>query len=211
MKIFLLEDDYSLNESIKEMLEAENFVVDSFYDGSVALENVCGEYFVYIFDVNTPNIDGISLLEYIKNINPKSNVIIISANINITQIKEAYQKGCDDYIKKPFNIEEIILKIKKIVENYNIIHLAENIQFSLLNKTLLVNSCEVNLTKYERDFLYLLLKNKGQIISHSQIEDFVYNKQDKSLDAVRSLVKRLRKKVPKNIIQMSIEEGYFIK
>ena len=100
MKIFLLEDDFSLNESIKELLEAENFIVDSFYDGEIALDNLISNYLVYILDVNTPNIDGLSLLEHIKNINPNSKVLIISANINIDKIKDAYEKGCEDYIKK---------------------------------------------------------------------------------------------------------------
>ena len=113
MKIFLLEDDYSLNESIKEMLETENFIVDSFYEGDVAYENIIGDYELYIFDINVPNIDGLYLLEHIKNINPNSKVIMISANINIDQIKEAYLKGCDDYIKKPFDIVELLLKINK--------------------------------------------------------------------------------------------------
>lgn len=87
MKIFLLEDDYSLNSSIKEILEAENFSVESFYNGAVAYENITKHYDLYIFDVNVPNIDGITLLEHIKNINPNANVIIISANINITKLK----------------------------------------------------------------------------------------------------------------------------
>ena len=65
-----LEDDFSLNESIKELLEAENFIVDSFYDGEIALDNLISNYLVYILDVNTPNIGGLSLLEHIKNINP---------------------------------------------------------------------------------------------------------------------------------------------
>ena len=112
MKIFLLEDDYSLNESIKEMLEIESFIVDSFYEGDVAYENIIGNYELYIFDINVPNIDGLFLLEHIKNITPNTKVIIMSANINIDKIKEAYNKGCDDYIKKPFDIHELAFKSK---------------------------------------------------------------------------------------------------
>ena len=211
MKIFLLEDDYSLNESIKEMLETENFIVDSFYEGDVAYENIIGDYELYIFDINVPNIDGLYLLEHIKNINPNSKVIMISANINIDQIKEAYLKGCDDYIKKPFDIEELLLKINKYTQKPHIIILDENLYFNKNDKKLFLNNIEIELTKNERNLLILLINNKSNKVSHSQIEDYIYDRVSKSSDAIRSLVKRLRRKIIKDIIFNSLDEGYYIK
>ena len=211
MKIFLLEDDYSLNESIKEMLETENFIVDSFYEGDVAYENIIGDYELYIFDINVPNIDGLYLLEHIKNINPNSKVIMISANINIDQIKEAYLKGCDDYIKKPFDIEELLLKINKYTQKSHIIILDENLYFNKNDKKLFLNNIEIELTKNERNLLILLINNKSNKVSHSQIEDYIYDRVSKSSDAIGSLVKRLRRKITKDIIFNSLDEGYYIK
>ena len=211
MKIFLLEDDYSLNESIKEMLETENFIVDSFYEGDVAYENIIGDYELYIFDINVPNIDGLYLLEHIKNINPNSKVIMISANINIDQIKEAYLKGCDDYIKKPFDIEELLLKINKYTQKPHIIILDEKLYFNKNDKKLFLNNIEIELTKNERNLLILLINNKSNKVSHSQIEDYIYDRVSKSSDAIRSLVKRLRRKITKDIIFNSLDEGYYIK
>ena len=210
-KIFLLEDDFSLNESIKEMLETENFIVDSFYEGDVAYENIIGDYELYIFDINVPNIDGLYLLEHIKNINPNSKVIMISANINIDQIKEAYLKGCDDYIKKPFDIEELLLKINKYTQKPHIIILDENLYFNKNDKKLFLNNIEIELTKNERNLLILLINNKSNKVSHSQIEDYIYDRVSKSSDAIRSLVKRLRRKITKDIIFNSLDEGYYIK
>ena len=112
-KIFLLEDDFSLNETIKEMLEESGFIVDTFYNGQKAFDNILADYTLYILDINVPNINGISILEKLKTINPNAKVLIISANINIDQIIEAYNKGCDDYLKKPFDIQELKLKIEK--------------------------------------------------------------------------------------------------
>lgn len=211
MKIFLLEDDYSLNESIKEMLEAENFIVDSFYDGNIAYDNIVDNYVLYIFDVNVPNVDGIYLLEHIKTINPNAKVLIISANINIDKIKEAYIKGCDDYIKKPFDIQELLLKIDKYTQKSQQIYLDKELVFDLKNKKLFYENLEISLTKNEKNLLFLLIENKGTNISYSQIEDFVYDRVSKSSDAIRSLVKRVRKKLPKDMILNSLEEGYFIK
>lgn len=211
MKIFLLEDDYSLNESIKEMLETENFIVDTFYDGDIAYENIVGNYGLYIFDVNVPNINGIYLLEHIKTINPNSNVIIISANINIDKIKEAYAKGCDDYIKKPFDIQELLLKINKYTQKSNIIILDKFLHFDKNEKKLFLQNEEIELTKNEKNLMFLFINNKGTKVSYSQIEDFVYEREAKSSDAIRSLVKRLRKKLPKDLIINSLDEGYYIK
>ena len=211
MKIFLLEDDYSLNESIKEMLETENYIVHSYYDGNVAYENIIDDYCLYIFDVNVPNIDGLYLLEHIKTINKNSNVIIMSANINIDKIKEAYKKGCDDYIKKPFDIQELLLKINKYTKKSYITILDQNLYFDKMERKLFLNNIEIELTKNEKNLLFLLISNLENKVSYTQIEDFVYGRESKSSDAIRSLVKRLRKKLPKDIILNSLDEGYYIK
>ena len=211
MKIFLLEDDYSLNESIKEMLETENYIVHSYYDGNVAYENIIDDYCLYILDVNVPNIDGLYLLEHIKTINKNSNVIIISANINIDKIKEAYKKGCDDYIKKPFDIQELLLKINKYTKKSYITILDQNLYFDKMERKLFLNNIEIELTKNEKNLLFLLISNLENKVSYTQIEDFVYGRESKSSDAIRSLVKRLRKKLPKDIILNSLDERYYIK
>ena len=87
MKIFLLEDDYSLNEAIKEIIQLENHIVDNFYDGDVAFNNISNDYDLYILDINIPNMNGLEVLKNIKNKNPKTKVLIISANINIDLIR----------------------------------------------------------------------------------------------------------------------------
>jgi DNA-binding response OmpR family regulator len=211
MKIFLLEDDYSLNETIKEMLELNYHQIDSFYDGELAYNNISYNYDLYILDINTPSIDGIELLKSIKKLNSQTKVIMISANINIDKIKEAYNYGCDDYLKKPFDIEELILKIEKYNTKEKNIILDENIYFNLLTNELYINSQKVELTKKEKDLLILLLDNRGKTISYENIEDFVYKREAKTSDAIRSLLKRLRKKLPKDLILNSIDEGYYIK
>lgn len=211
MKIFLLEDDYSLNEAIKEILEMENHIVNNFYDGEIAFNNILNEYDLYILDINVPNINGLDILEKIKSINLNSNVIIISANVNISLIKKAYVLGCDDYLKKPFDLEELVLKIKRYEKVPNNIKLTQNISFNLLEKELYLNSEKIELTKNEKNLLYLLIKNMGNTISYSQIEDFVYDGKSKSSDAIRSLIKRLRKKLSEDLILNSLDEGYYIR
>ncbi|MFA9372761.1 MAG: response regulator transcription factor [Poseidonibacter sp.] len=214
MKILLLEDDYSLNESITEILEYSNYEVDSFYDGLEALTNVSNKYDLYILDINTPSIEGIDILAHIKKLNPKSKVLMISAIIDIEKIREAYKLGCNDYIKKPFEIEELLLKVERLDVNIqlnNIEVINPTTKYCYVKKQLYINEEICNLTKNEKNFIYLLLKNKDEIISHQQIEDFVYDGENKSNDAIRSMVKRLRKKLSIDLIQNVLEEGYQIK
>lgn len=211
MKIFLLEDDYSLNDTIKEMLEKDGFVVDSFYNGEKAFENILQDYNLYILDINVPNIDGITILEKIKSINANSKVIIISANIDIEKITQAYEKDCDDYIKKPFDLLEFRLKVRKITNHFQIEQFALNIYFNMKTKSLYKNKEEVYLTKLEKNLLFLLLKNRSKKISHHQIEEFLYEGTAKTSMAIRTLVKRLRDKLPKDTIFNSLDEGYYIK
>lgn len=211
MKIFLLEDDYSLNEAIKEIIELENHVVDNFYDGEIAFNNISNDYDLYILDINIPNMNGLEILKSIKNKNPKTKVLIISANININLIREAYILGCNDYIKKPFDLEELIFKINRYEKKNKLIYLDKNIAFNLLNKELIIDGEIFELTKNERNFLFLLVENLGKKVSYEQIENFVYQGESKSSNAIRSLIKRVRKKLPKELIFNSLEEGYFIK
>lgn len=211
MKIFLLEDDYSLNETIKEMMEINHHEVSSFYDGEVAYTNIFDNYDLYILDINTPSLNGLEILKSIKNLNTKTKVIMISANINIETIKEAYILGCDDYLKKPFDVEELILKIEKFDKKDNDIFLDENIYFNSISNELYVDFQKVDLTKSEKNLLILLLQNRSKTISYENIEDFVYKGEAKSSDAIRSLLKRLRKKLPKDLILNSLDEGYYIK
>lgn len=211
MKIFLLEDDYSLNEAIKEIIQLENHSVENFYDGETAFSKISNDFDLYILDINIPNINGLEILKQIKQINLKTKVIIISANINIDLIREAYTLGCDDYIKKPFNIEELLFKINRYEKKDTIIYLDINITFNTISKELIINNKTVELTKNEKNLLFLLVDNLNNKISYDQIENFVYEGTSKTSDAIRSLVKRLRKKLPKDLISNSLDEGYYIK
>ena len=211
MNIVLLEDDYSWNEAIKEIVQLENHSVENFYDGETAFSKISNDFDLYILDINIPNINGLEILKQIKQINLKTKVIIISANINIDLIREAYTLGCDDYIKKPFNIEELLFKINRYEKKDTIIYLDINITFNTISKELIINNKTVELTKNEKNLLFLLVDNLNNKISYDQIENFVYEGTSKTSDAIRSLVKRLRKKLPKDLISNSLDEGYYIK
>lgn len=208
MKILLLEDDKLLNKAIKEYLTIKGFNITSYFDGEDALNNI-GGYDLYLLDINTPTINGIDILKTINENSIHSKVIILSANINIEIIKEAYDYGCYDYLKKPFEIEELYFKINKIAKDHkNILQLNNELKFDTYNSILYSNDKTVALTKKELDFLKLLLKFKDQVVTYNQIEFDVYDNQSTSLVTIRTLVKRLRQKVGKDNIKTVINVGY---
>jgi DNA-binding response OmpR family regulator len=114
MKILLLEDNSRLNATITKRLRAKGFDVDSFEDGYKAFESVDNGYGCYILDINVPSLDGIELLKRIREYYPKTPVIIISSSVELETIKDSYHYGCSDYIKKPFFIDELEIKIEKL-------------------------------------------------------------------------------------------------
>ena len=110
MKIFLLEDDFALNKIIKISLQNKGFFVDSFSDGYKAVDVILNsKYDLYILDLNVLGFDGHKVLEFIRKDDLTVPIIMISAEIDIENIKKSYTLGCNDYIKKPFDFEELFL------------------------------------------------------------------------------------------------------
>lgn len=207
MKILLLEDDYALNIAIKECLLNENYSVDSFYDGLEAYEALVHKYDLFILDINVPNIDGINILSHIKKLNPNAKVIMISANIDIVVLKKAYNAGCDDYVKKPFDIDELILKINKIYSNQTI-KLPSNCAYNLEQRILYVYENVIVLTKNEANLFHFLVLNRDNLVTKEQVVDYVYTDSTPLDSTVRSLVRRLRQKLPDGVIQTISSRGY---
>jgi len=200
MNILLLEDDIALHKAIKKILEIDGHTVVSFYSGDDLIENFnVHHYDFYILDINVPGINGLEILHLIHNCNPQSKIIMISANIDLGSIKEAYASGCADYLKKPFHIEELRLKIQQYHHHLKIF--LDDVPLKKNQK----------LTKMERLFLALLFENRTRIVTYSIIESEVYKDKNMAIDSLRTLVRRLRKKLENDIIENIAGEGYQIK
>ena len=199
MKILLLEDDIALNKSIYDALVYSGYSVDTFFDGNNVIDNLSSIYDLYIMDINVPNISGLELLNLIHNQNNQSKIIMISANTDINIIENAYNLGCIDYLKKPFHLKELRIKIDMFFSNTN----------SQLKEIKL--KPDSTLSKKEKRFLTLLLNNKNQGTTYQMIDEFVYEDKTMTNDGIRALVKRLRGKLEDDIIKNLPDEGYTIK
>ena len=208
MKLMLIEDEYLLNKAIKTYLDSKGFEVVAYLDGLEALDNISNGFDLFIIDIDIPKITGIEILEHIRKIYPNIPVIIISATIDMQMITQAYTKGCNDYLKKPFDIKELELKINAFTRSVTSeIELAVGLTYNKNTQTIKYNKELITLTSHENKFLTLLTENINNTVKHEYIESAIWGTGTPHL---RQLVNRLRNKIPINIIQNHIGEGYII-
>ena len=212
MKILLLEDNKKLNETITKRLKMKGYNILSFLDGAEAYEKIADGFSCFILDINVPNIDGIEILRKIREYYQSLPVIIISASVELDIIKQAYDFGCNDFLKKPFFIDELEIKIEKLcnIQN-NKIFFDDNSFFDFKSSLLVVNGVENRLTKKEKLLMNLFLTKKNQVISYEAIENYVWEGSFASLESIRSLIRRIRKILDKEFIHTVIETGYIFK
>jgi len=212
MKILLLEDNKRLNETIVKRLESKDFEVHSFEDGQKAYDAIDNGYTCFILDINVPSLDGTELLKKIREYNIDTPVIIISSTVELDVIKNAYGYGCNDYLKKPFFIDELEIKIEKLCNfDKDIIDISNSYKFNFKDSVLEIDGESEHLSRKERLLLNLLLAQRGKVVSFDTIQAIVWEGNFASIDSIRSLVRRLRKKIPIDCIETSVDVGYLFK
>ncbi len=212
MKILLLEDNKKLNQTIKKRLTLKGYTVDCFIDGQEAYDNIGEGYSCFILDINVPSLDGVELLKKIRDYYEDIPVIIISATVELDTIKDAYKFGCNDFLKKPFFIDELEIKIEKLCNiSDDIIHFDENCYFDYKSSIVMINDIEQRLTKKERLLMNLFLSHKNQVVSFDNIQNYVWEGSVASLESIRSLIRRVRKLLVNDYIQTVVDTGYIFK
>ena len=210
MKIFLVEDDIYLNKAIVNTFSSINYDVTTFSDGKDAFDNLKDNFDLYIIDINLPNVNGMELVKQIKYINKNANIFIMSADVNIETIVKAYDIGCTDYIKKPFDIREVIAKIENtlniIPKTIKFINCGE---YNSIERRFIIKNKTIKLTNKEALLLDILIKNKDSVISNEKIENYVWGETFKN-GYVRQLISKLRSKIPCKFIDNHASNGYKI-
>jgi len=210
MKILLLEDDTTLAGVIKKGLEKEHYTVDCYVDGEIALNAISNGYSCFILDINTPSLDGISVLQNIRDyLGVSIPVIIISSNHELEKIKSSYEKGCNDYVKKPFFIYELVQKVKSLSHiEFNFIEFNDSYKYNFVEHTLYVDNEKIILARKEILFLELFISNLNRIVTYDEIENYVWEGETSNIDNIRALIKRIRKKLPSESIKIVTGYGY---
>ncbi|MFT5662201.1 MAG: two-component system OmpR family response regulator [Sulfurimonas sp.] len=215
MKILLLEDEYSLRISIEEFLTDLGYRVDGFMDGLEAYNAIYDTpYDMLLLDVNVPSLTGFELLQKLKQDNKNIPTIFLTSMTNLDNLKEGYKSGCCDYIRKPFDLEELELRIDQaftgcLEDDSSIVNINKDLSYNIKKSQLTFENKEIILRKAEQDILKVLIKNKNIVVSCEMFQDQVWGEYVEP-STIRVQVNNLRKKLPDGIIQNRRGLGYII-
>jgi len=191
-KILLLEDDRALGETLYELLREDGYDVDWVIDGAEAADKTFEQkYDLYIFDINVPEIDGFDLLESLRNAKDNTPTIFISALVDIKTIAKGFDLGADDYIKKPFFPEELLIRVNAKLSKTSSIIKCGDVEFDPASGTLKRNGNIVPLGEVQLSLLNHFLNNIGQVIDKSVLMDCL---EHPSSTALRVAINKLKEK-----------------
>jgi len=214
-KLLLLEDDLTLSETIVDYFEEQGFEVFAVYDGQEALEIAYENSFdLLLLDVNVPLLNGFELLKQIREQNNNTPAIFITSLNSMDSLEEGFESGCDDYIRKPFELKELLLRVQTIIKREfsnkgEEIKIDDNITFDTTNNQLIKDNQVVALNLKELKLLKFFLQNKDQLLVHERIYDNVWEYDEQYSDnSLRTYIKNLRKILGKDRIVSLKKLGY---
>ncbi len=216
MKVLLLEDDLALNDLLSEHLRDKGYEVVLATNGQEALEYLIDDVFdLALLNINTPIISGINVLKTIRE-DYKNNTptIILTAYQDTKHLKESFESGVDDYIKKPFDLEELDQRILKLCKHFNInqnseLLIGSNIKFLPEVCQLKIDGEEKHLALKERDILKYFCSHKNRVISSAELLQNIWAYEEMPTDAtIRVYIKNLRELLGKDRIQTIRGIGY---
>ena len=217
MKVLLLEDEIMLQGAIKEYLENTGYIVDAYEDGQEAYDTIANvSYDLFIFDINTPSIDGLSLLEKLQKEKIFIPTIFISAITQIEQISKAYELGCYDYLKKPFHLKELTLHIDRLlkianIQSQTVIQLSKFYTYDLERKKLMFDGEDQPLTHKQSQIIDLLASFEGKIVDFDTLRYYAWENSHVDNATIRAEVHRVRSVLKENLIESIKSVGYRLK
>ncbi len=195
IQVLLVEDDRVLAQSLKKYLEMNDFEVTLAYSFSEAVDLLeRKKYDVYVFDVNLGDGDGIELLDDLRHFRDDTPTIFISALTDIETITRGFNTGADDYLKKPFDPEELVVRIRSRIRRKEEEMVCGDIRF--VNGRVYKGDEELDLGEVQRNVLAKLLRNRGRVVTKEELYDYMVNP---SPLALRVMITKLKKKTGLNI------------
>ena len=197
-KILLVEDDLILGESLEELLQLEDFDVVWVKDGNEALNYTYDNRFdIFLFDVDIPFINGFELLKSLRQSGDNTPCIFLTAKVDIDSLGIGFNVGADDYIKKPFDFDEVLIRIntqiKKSFNSHDNIIQYGNLTYNIQTKSILKDEQNILLSPNELKLFELLIKNINKFVSKEDIMYYLYDGEEGSENALRVYMSKLKK------------------
>ena len=216
MRILVVEDDVNLNRQLKEALTEAGYAVDVAFDGEEG--HFLGDtepYDAIVLDIGLPQMDGLSVLEEWRRAGKTTPVLLLTARDRWSDKVQGIDAGADDYVAKPFHMEEVLARIRALVRRAaglasNEI-VAGSVRLDARSGKVTVDGQSVKLTSHELRLLSYLMHHKGKVISRTELTEHLYDQDfDRDSNTIEVFVGRLRKKLPEDCIQTVRGLGYQI-
>lgn len=211
-KILFLEDDLLFAESIIDLLEEESFIVEHFSNGQSALDATFDKKFdIYLLDINVPIINGKTLLKELRDSKDNTPTIFLTSYKDKDTLVDSFNAGADDYISKPFDNDEFILRLKALMRRANIqsIKKVGALSHDELHQRILYENYELDLSKKEYELLLLLMRHANSAVPKELILNELWSASESGSDgAIRVYINRLKQLLPQMTIQNIRGVGY---
>jgi len=223
-KILLVEDEQKIADALKLGLSEDGYFVEAAYDGNLGWQLFQKQsYDLVILDINLPGITGYDLCKRIRNKNAQVPVIMLTALNSLNDKIEGYDAGADDYIIKPFEFKELLMKIRVLLRRSvhqnlvrNPILKAGNLEMNLDNKEVKRGDTKIHLTAKEFQLLEYLMRNQNRVVSRSDIAinvwDIDFDTNTNVIDVYINYVRnKVDKKFDRKLIHTQVGMGYILK
>ena len=192
MRLLLLEDDPVLSQTMIDLLEDEGYAVDWVSDGEAALD-ACydNSYDLYLFDVNVPMLNGFELLKALREANDLTPTFFITALVDINSLGLGFEVGADDYIKKPFDPDELLIRIKSKMKIKEELIVHKNITFDPISHVIRQGGKVIDLGQIQFEIFKLLIDHQGQTVDKTQFLDVMEQPTESALRVHITKLKKL--------------------
>lgn len=210
MRVSIMEDDQFIADQIAIYFQSKGAEVDHYIDGEALLESEkLPEYDIFLLDIDTPRVNGLEALNYLREIGIRTPAIFVTAKSHLDDVKEGYACGCNDYVRKPFDIEELELRIQALIpKTSRTVSLTSEIIYDLDQHCFIKDRESVFLGQTEQKILELLVRNQNKIVPVDDFRDWVWQGKEVSEATIRSFMRLLREKVGDSCIQTHRGIGY---
>jgi DNA-binding response OmpR family regulator len=214
-KVLYAEDEKGIAKNIVEILELFFQNVTEVNDGLEALEEIkCNSYDVLIFDISMPNMDGLQAIKEIRQSNKKIPIIILSAHTQQEYLWRAVELKITKYLTKPYDKDTLIEALEQasleLVDFNTKITLTTNCIYNQSTKIVCYDKNDIKLSKNESRLLEYFIQRANQTITYDQIYDYIWEFETPTKEAIKSIIKELRRKIGKDLIKNIYGTGYIL-
>ncbi len=213
MKVLLVEDDRLLGDSLTEYLQSEGFITDWVYDPREVMDLLeVSRYDVIVLDLMMPHIGGEELIKAIREKDKETPILVLTAKQRLEDKRTCFEFGADDYLTKPFEMEELTLRLKALYRRKNPqdVVVIDEVEVCFSKEMVKVKGKPISLSKKDWLVLKFLVENRGRFVSQEEILNYVWGDEPVGEEVVRARIKNLRKLMPEGFIKTMKGRGYCV-